>query len=432
VNLCQRIEAIQAWVTPRRLNYYLAAYLLAYLVPFIVMESTSGVLDRMDRVRGRDFIAFYTAGTIVAAGDVDRVYDQDYFFAVQRSIAEVGPERPRHYSLYPPPMVLLFSLPARLSYDVAVVLWWLTQVLAFAAAFCLLLKDLDPAPAWRPTVCLAFAAFGPVIATFYDGQMAGFWLLILTTGLLLRRRGRLIAAGLVLSLLALKPSLALGIIVWLVVRGQLRTGLGFCLGGLLQLGLTSVVLGPEVFPAYVRSIREYEGGWSTTVWAVHHVHSVKGILRNFAGGEPAWVNAVHLFVVSVACLLLVRIAWVQRWSPQAKDMDDSARRSDEAAAVLVVLLTTPYLLTYDVSLLLVPICHFWSMRLGADRREEVAIGTLLYLSGMVTPLYTVIGFSLVPALELAALAYLSRLPGRAARSTRESAIFFPQPEKAPG
>jgi Glycosyltransferase family 87 len=403
----QRLEAVRTWATPARLQLFLAAYFAANLLPFLYAQAGPGILDRQDRVRGRDFLSLYIAGRVANEGPIERCYDQDYFLKVQESLATVTPERPRHFSLYPPPMLLLFGLIARLPYDVALLLWWLLQAGAITAACWMLLEDMQPFPAWRLTVVLAFLAFAPVLDVFVNGQMSGFWLLILTGGLRLRRRGQMFGAGMLLALLALKPTLALGLVLWIVVRGQVRLGLGFILGCLVIAGVTAAMLGPEVFNAFRLSTQNGEV-WSLVSWAPYHIHTVLGILHNFVGGYPLWIRVVHFLVAAVAGAALVRIAWVQRESPRTSADQDAARRIDEASLVLFIVLATPYILTYDLCLLLIPICHLWSIRRDEDALAPVAMGTLLYLSGMALPLYTLIRFSLVPAAALAAMICISR------------------------
>jgi Glycosyltransferase family 87 len=411
----QTLQATLSWATPERLQMFLAAYFMANLLPFVYSQvTTTGVVDRLGRVRGRDFIAFYTAGLIVNEGRYERLYDQDYFLTVQVTLASVTDERPRHFSLYPPPMLLLFGLMARLPYDFALWIWWLAQAGAIAAAGWLLLKDLPLAPVWRRTVIVAFLAFAPVLDVFVNGQMSGFWLLILTAGLYLRRHGYTYSGGMLLALLALKPTLALGLVVWIVVRGQLRLGVGFALGCLALIGITAAFFGTDIFPVYWRSTQEFAQVRARVTWSAYHMHAVFGILRNLAGGESAWIKVVHLLVAAVAGVVLVRIAWIQGRSQVNQDL----WRIDEASLVLFILLATPYILTYDLCLLLIPICKLWSLNRGKDGFLPVAAATMLYLFGMMLPLYSLLRFSLVPAGELVAIICLGCL---ARRGYKESA-----------
>src|SRR5262249_39042842 len=141
--------------------------------------------------------------------------------------------RPPANPLYPPTTGLIFCALASMPYDTAIVVWWLILATCFAAAFLLLLRWLSPPPAWRWTALLALAAFTPVSSTFWNGQLAGFLLLALVAGLDLHRRGWPFAAGLVLALLALKPQLALGPGLWLLLRLDWRALAGLASGVLI-------------------------------------------------------------------------------------------------------------------------------------------------------------------------------------------------------
>src|SRR5437868_5643295 len=135
-------EHIWRLATPQRLQFYLAGYLLTEIVIFAYMDCTPGVIDRLDRVRGRDFSTFYVTGEIIRDGEGDRLYDQEHFYVRQKelqSITDETPEetlkkRPRNYSLYPPLIPIIFSWLARLEYGDALAVWWLGLLVSFTLA----------------------------------------------------------------------------------------------------------------------------------------------------------------------------------------------------------------------------------------------------------------------------------------------------------
>jgi hypothetical protein len=402
------VRQITQWLTRDRLNFFCLGLLLAQLALFAGIESTSGVLDRLGRVRGRDFLHFYIAGRLVARGGAGRLYDQDHFLGVQQTIVEINDNSPPYLSVYPPTTALLFSPLGRLPYGTAVVLWWLTQAACFLVSGYLLLRQARLAPRWRLTACLALAAFSPVISTFWNGQLSAFLLLVFVGGLWLRRRERCWQAGCVLSLLALKPQLALGVGVWLLLRRDLRTGAGFCLGLLLQAGFVVTALGPAVLADYAGNgpaLGRFAQLYSNTA---DHQHATAGILFDLLGWRyQTLCNLAHLAVAGCAGLLFWKFLRSRRAVAGGGEGAD-AWRFEESALVLFSLLLAPHLLTYDLSLLLIPAVNLWIAQLGGDR-EEMPIGVMLYLFATLCMLYLAIGFSLVPLALLWGLYRLARL-----------------------
>jgi hypothetical protein len=406
-----------SWLTPARLNFYLAGYLLTECLLFLFLQSTSGVLDRQDRVRGRDFLNFYVNGTIIARGEVEHLYDPDYFLEVQEEIATVNKGRPRYFPVYPPTTAFLFSFLARLPYPSAILLWWLVLAACFLVSGYCLVAEIQPAPAWRTTTILALAAFTPIWFTFINGQLAGVFLLVFYGAVKSHQGNYRLWAGVLLSLLALKPQLAVGPCVWMLFRLDWKALAGFCLGVLLQIGSVTAVLGHEVFVDFVtKGTRNALEMARVDQISPDHQHSLGGVLTNLFGQEYTDLfNRVHLAVAAVAALLLFKIVWqgamlsrpkAAFWHWQRYTKAAKACHTEYSALVIFSVFLTPHLLTYDLSLLLIPVAFLWSMG-KADHFEEMKIGTGVYLSAIPTFLYY-FTFSLVPAALLWALFRLAK------------------------
>jgi hypothetical protein len=411
---------IPAWLTPNRLSFYLAGYLLTQGMIFLVLDSTSGVLDRQDRVRGRDFLNFYVNGKIVAHGEAARLYDADFFKEIQEESATVSETRPRYYPVYPPTTALLFSPLARLSYPLAIFLWWLVLTACFVVTGYYLLSEIQPAPAWQRTAILALAAFTPVWNTFVNGQLAGILLVLFYGGLKLHERNQGFWAGCLLSLLAVKPQFAVGPFLWMLFRFDWKMLAGFCLGGLLQVGSVAAILGHEVLIDFVnKGTRNALEMARVDHITPDHQHSLGGVLTNLIGQDNSdQLNWVHLAVAVVAAGLLLKIVWSNRRAlPSPLKPTDhnawAASRREYAALVIFSVFLTPHLLTYDLALLLIPVAFLWALGKDAIHFEELKIGTVVYLSAIPTFLYY-FTFSLVPVALLWALYRLARrspIPG---------------------
>jgi hypothetical protein len=178
---------------------------------------------------GADFNHFYAAAKLVGTG---QLYDW-------KSIQEV--ERPRartllHYGRLP---FYAFTIKwmSALPYGFARVTWLLLSVcalLVFAAGW----------PAERRADLIVMLCWScPAGVLLAIGQDSALFLFCWTVGVLLLRSERDLAAGLVLSLCAGKPHLALGIPVFLIARRKWTT-LGAALGGgIIQLAVSFAVQG---------------------------------------------------------------------------------------------------------------------------------------------------------------------------------------------
>jgi hypothetical protein len=383
------------WMTRSKLDFYFGGFFLVQFTLFLCLESTSGMLDRQERVRGRDFMHFYLAGRIVARGESNRLYDQGYFLELQRSLVEINEKCPPYFSVYPPSVALLFSPLGGLPYGRAIVIWWLIQAVCFLVAGSLLFRELSPLPGWRHTAWLGMIAFYPVINTFWNGQLAALLLLVLVTGVELRRRDYSTMGGVVLSLSAMKPQFAAGIALWLLLRRDLRTGAGFCLGLLVQALGVLTVLPPQVFAAFADNTRLYAQFLRVHQNTPDHQHALAGILVDLFGGDfSRWAMLAQLLVTAYAGSLLYRIVRSRR---------QGSGLVEASAGVLFTLLATPHLLTYDLSYLLIPITYLLSLRKAVKNPGIMTSVQLLYVCTTLTPLYLFLGFSIVPVVLLWAL-----------------------------
>jgi hypothetical protein len=388
-------------VNRNKLDFFFGVFFLLQSILFLSLESTTGMLDRQGRVRGRDFLQFYMAGRIVAQGEAPRLYDQEYFLEVQQSLVDTNDKCPPYLSIYPPNVALLFSPLARLPYPSAILVWWSVQAACFLGAGCLLFRELNPPPGWRHTAWLGMLAFYPLINTFWNGQLAALFLLVLVIGLELRRRNRPILGGIILSLVALKPQFAAGVALWLVLRRDLRSLGGFGLGLLLQALTVATLLTPSAFTAFAGATRLYTQHFSIQQFTPDHQHAVAGIIINLFGkAYSSWAMLTQLFVIIIAGTLLVRID---------RPRHPEGGLVEASAGVLFTLLSTPHLLTYDLTYILIPTTYLLSLQRSVRIDNINIIIYLLYVTTTLTPLYSFSGFSIVPIVLLWALHALSSL-----------------------
>ncbi len=413
-------EHIWRLATPQRLHFYLAGYLLTEIVVVVYLDCTPGTIDRRGMIRGRDFSTFYVTGQIVRDGESDRLYNQDHFYDREKElvlITEETPEeilkkRPRNYSLYPPLVPIIFSYLARLEYGDAIMIWWLGLILSFTLAGWRLVREIDPAPGWQITAILSIAAFTPIQYTFLNGQLSAILLLTFIGGLHLHRLNHRFLAGCVLSLLALKPQFAVGPFLWMLLRKDFRTLGGYCFGGLCQAAWSAAALGPKIIVDYLQNMWTFGHILKSSHPSPDHGHSLGEVLTIVLGlNYVNFCNQVHLIAAAVGAYWFFRTIH-PRGRPLAWQGDEQeyqkSWRIEQSALVIFSLLLSPHLLTYDLSMLLIPIAFLLSGKLQIGEDEERSLGGLLYLSAMITFIYYIIGFSLVPAAMLWTLFKMSQ------------------------
>jgi hypothetical protein len=244
---------------------------------------------------------------------------------------------------------------------------------------------------------LGLFAFYPVINTFWNGQLTAILLPILVLGLGLYGQGHSILAGAVLSLLAIKPQLAAGIALWLVLRGNLRAVAGFCVGLILQTCVVAALLSPSVIADFARTVPLYSQHYRLQQFTPDHQHALMGIIIALLGATSSrWAVLAQLVLVVYAGRLVLRFA------RQGREVRDAR---EVGTAVLFGLLTAPHLLTYDLTYLLIPITYLIS---GTEESGDPPLSwpaVLLYLGATLSPLYGFLGFSLMPILMLWALRF---------------------------
>ena len=237
------------------------AVILAWLPAFIVwglsiLNFSSSNDASLGAPPGRDFVRLYLLGRVVAERDGSALYDLKTFNALK--VTHFPSLEPDPYPQpYPPQAGIYFAPLAPLAYPQALIIWVVVSVLIFAATswWAMRLTGLSRA---KCAVLLGLAlAFPPLEEVKSFGQATAIPLLSFVLGWRFLLNDRSILAGAAFGLLALKPQLALPLVVVTLAGRQWRMMAGATLSIAAQAAVTWWLLGPSVFVAYVSYVRQF-------------------------------------------------------------------------------------------------------------------------------------------------------------------------------
>ena len=332
-------------------------------------------------------------------------------------------------------MGLLMAPLARLSYDQALAAWWAIQAVCLLATGAIFYRTAPMSRPWRINMLVALAALLPLWVAVGIGHLAPMLLLVLAGGLALHKQGKRGWAGLLLSILALKPQLAAGLVLWMLLRRDLRTLLGLLAGFALQALAVAALLGPGLWLDYLHAMPGISAVTRAYRYSPLFEQSFAGIARNllWAAGLTAWqvpaMRIVYAVTVSAAAVMLCRVVWARRpfvgrnsFRPASINQSNgvnsakaqgngmnSVLRSDGtenyeyACGVLFMMVLPPYFLVYDQTLLALPLVMLWSS--PAWRWGVALFATATVLGGNVS---FSIGFSLTGFVALLAMFSLTK------------------------
>jgi hypothetical protein len=351
-----------------------------------------------------DFLHEWTGAYIVRSGDVGRLYDFAYADRLQHDPALVGFRLRTDGFLplvYPPVYYRALGPLAALPYRAAAWTWIGITLAAFAATVLVLgiavgpwgaLDRLLPRPdeAMRDVRRLAIlvvlpgaVAFLPFAENLVGGQKATLLLLVSTITWLLLQQGHELEAGLVFGLMAVKPQLGFVLPLALLAKGRWRFALGVATTtAILVVG--SLAMGLDVARAYAELVQTLPERIRLAPGQPHRIHGAYGFFTILGGGPTL---AVRLATVAVDGVVLALLARLLRGS-----LDPTSPRFavQYAGMILASVLLAPNVLTYDLTILLLPIFLLGTLlvrgAVRSDRRRAVLWSLVaLYVIPCVSP-----------------------------------------------
>lgn len=345
---------------------YLAASYVAGI--WIVAPDGSGVPS--------DFVNVWAAGRLALAGHPAAAYDWPTHKLIEQ--AAIGHPFDGYFGWhYPPTFLFVAAALSLLSYAAAYVLWVFGTFPAYVVAVRAIIGD-------RAGYLLA-AAFPAVLANFIVGQN-GFLTAGLIGGALVLLQRRPVAAGVLLGLLTYKPHLGLLFPIALVAGGYWRTFFTAAIVAALMALAAWLAFGAAAWQAFFANIGHTTQAFLGAGWAdFDKLQTAFGLTRALGGSESlAWI-------VQAAVALTTAGAIVALWrSPIAYEVKASALG-------VGAMLATPYLYTYDLVALAVPLAFL--IRLGRGRgflpQEAAGVGLACLLILIFPVVKAPVGFAAV-------------------------------------
>ncbi|MDE3177543.1 MAG: DUF2029 domain-containing protein [Pseudomonadota bacterium] len=391
------------WANSKRLRGYFGLLALANLAGLAALASYAPAgVDPRGEPLGTDFVSFWTAGRMALSGHAAAIYSPQAHLAAERALFGHPID---WYAFFYPPIFVLFCLPlGALPYLGALAAW---LALSFAAMLTAL-RALAPRFA-HPLVVLAFPG---VLATAGHGQNAFLTTALFAGGASLLER-RPLLAGALFGALIFKPQLAAAIPLGLLLAGRYRALAGMAASGAALAAASLIAFGWETWAAFLAETPLTRATLERGLVEFAKMPSVYAGLRELGAGSPLAYAAQGL----AALAAFAGLAWTLR-------RERDARRQC-AAIVAATCLSTPFLLDYDLTLLIVPIAVIAEAGLTRGFRPyEISAAVAAFLApGFVRPLAHYAHLPVGP-LVVAALFFvlLRRAPAPAAAICRRDPV----------
>jgi hypothetical protein len=320
-------------VTVRRAALWSNVFIVV-VVALAVFRMVTSVHPLADGDVGGDFRGFYYAGEYARTGQSAHLYDR-----IEEILRGGRVETP---FMHPPIVALLFAPISLLPYPVALVAFLIASIGCWLAACAMVQKDLGDERASRELWLIV--RFAPVAYSLAYGQMTALLAVPLALFIVSLRRSRDGTAGLALGLLAIKPQMLVGLLVYLALQRRFRAIITAIASGAVVSGASFVVF-PEAARTYAR-VSGQMLGWSRIAsarpWAqigffrlgTNTLDGVLPLLGTFAG--VALTMAGFAWLVSIAS---------KREETASRDWDLAL-----AAIIPLSLCLSPYLFHYDAGL----------------------------------------------------------------------------------
>ena len=404
-----------AW-TSRRLTVWGTGLLVLSWFIYVHTMVVPGLVDRAGRFKGTDHIYFYVMGSLMRDGRTADLYDPEAHIAEARRRIDPGLALYAPHSNYGPQVALAFAPLARLSYGWSLTIFLALSAVCYGASVWLVCRDLPALGPYRRLVCVLAAASPLFLTLLRYAQLSAFTLLLISAALAALRRDRRFLAGTMLGLMVFKPQMGLVVGVALLMASEWRVVAGAATAGIAQITIAWAVSSTPVMRQYMHVLLRLVRDPSLVQIYPTEVHSLRGFLQLLAPGSTA------LSILATAMVVALLLIAVKVWRSRC---DIGIRWG---TLIVLTVLASPHLLSYDLILLSVPLLTFGNWAVSHrdhpfHRWASIAL-LLIYLapfSSNLARLWPVQASVLALAAAAAIGAALCREADAASREPREAA-----------
>jgi len=354
------------FLTLKRIRVYTTLIGATLWAVWLVDFSVPGVVDRLGKIKGTDFLQFYVGGAFVREGRLNDLYDVQALYT--RSQATIPGSRDTLYMpIQSPQTSLVFSPLAGLSYGVAVTIWIALILLLYAASCAITWRHCQALHRYRYETIACAIAFPGLYSTVLNGQTSIVALLAVATALLALRNGRSFEAGLALGCLAFKPHWLLAAGAVFFVAREWRVVAGAAIGAAGQVGVTALLVGPAVMNAYWRTLLALQ--------------RIGDLLEPFPGDSLRSFFKVFVPWPAVALVAYVVAAATVVWVAGRSWRSGAPFEIRASSVIVAMLLISPHALPYDL-ILLSPVYFLLATWVADEPSRELPGAILLALGAM--------------------------------------------------
>ncbi|MEW6179244.1 MAG: glycosyltransferase 87 family protein [Chloroflexota bacterium] len=311
-------------------------FLISSLFWFVSVKIVSYV-DTVDS----DFFSFWLAGRVIQKGlnpYNEQVWIEGHYIYDADWVSDKAFLYPLYLGLF---MIPISHFDLNTSYGIWV---WISQLLIFLSGVYLIISTISHRSHYFLFPIIAgIILFRPLFPLLLSGQIAALLLFILVLSLYLTKKHLDFLGGLTLSLLSIKPNIAIPLLFFISIYLLVTKRYQFLLGivvGLLSLFLLAWIAQPNWFIDYfyvLVSKQTSTFGYSPSIW---------GLAFLITGGKIESTITISLLFCFIILVYYVRSILL------SKEQDPLQAIS---LSIAIAVFITPYIWPYDQIILIVPI-----------------------------------------------------------------------------
>lgn len=345
-------------VTPYRVLLFCATVWGLTQILFLVDANFS----RAKQFQESDYImTFYVAGHLVAAGKAADLYPGENassfigtpFDKAAHALLDSLPEKTTAIYMYSPLVAWFFAPLSHVDANWSLLIWHAFTIAALVFACKLLAQSVQAN--FSESLFLS-SLFGPIFITLWSGQLGlVFGLLPLTIGYVLLLHARPLAAGLVWSLLLLKPQYfpaAAFVALVSALTGSFRPMLGMVIGTATIVSANLLLFSPALITQWLASHRLSDSLFTHAQYGIP-THLITSLPADILLLLPSSNRAAAKWPVYGAALLLWLIGVYYCWKIHRGPWEQRAKISlTFALGCILSSIALPHLLYYDLCVLI--------------------------------------------------------------------------------